>query len=172
MQDAISLFSSFLLSGLQQYHDVDHYHQFLTTPSNNAHRTTMSSTSCILLSSVFFSTRLLWWSQAISVTWFQKLCQSQRITIIIHPQGISLWTMCSEDLRNNAVVFSLLKWAVTQKLSLFHYKLSRTTDNQEFDLHSSNVFILNCHNFSARYHFKNRWPFHNVSNLLVHVLLG
>jgi hypothetical protein len=37
MQDAISLFSSFLLSGLQKYGDVDHYHQFLISPSNNAH---------------------------------------------------------------------------------------------------------------------------------------
>ena len=52
-------------------------------------------------------TCLLWWSQAISVTWFQKLCQSQRITIVIHPQGTYLWTMGSEGFRTIVVVFSV-----------------------------------------------------------------
>jgi hypothetical protein len=158
MQDAISLFSSFLLSGLQQYGDVDHYHQFLITPSNYAHRTTMSSTSCILLSSIFFSTAYLF----IVISSHQCYMISETLP---KPKNYSNYpsTRCIfvdygfRWFQNYCCCFQcLLKSAVTQELSLFHYKILRTTDNQEFDLHNSNVFILNCDNFSERYHFKKQ----------------
>jgi len=149
---------------------VDHYHQFPITPSNNAHRTTMSSTSCILLSSIFFSTAYLFIAMIsshqcymISETLpkpknYNNYPSTRYIFVDYGFRGFQNYCCCFQ---------CLLKWAVTQKLSLFQYKLLRTTENQEFDLHSSNVFTLNSDNFSTRYHFKNRWPFHNVSNSLV-----